>query len=67
MRIDKEQYDIKLVFTDKEKETLRNALNILKVIDKAFDNNESVSYSSLEKDIIDILLEMDKYTDYLCK
>lgn len=67
MRIDKEQYDIKLVFTDKEKETLRNALNILKVIDKTFDNNESVSYSSFEKDIIDILLEMDKYTDYICK
>ena len=67
MRIDKEQYDIKLVFTDKEKETLRNALNILKVIDKTFDNNEDVSYSSFEEDIIDILLEMDKYTDYICK
>lgn len=74
MRVDKKicsiQYDVKLTFTDEEKETLRNALNILKVLNTALEkgyNSHSMSSLSVEKDVNDIVLEIDKYTDYICK
>ena len=66
MRIDEEIDDVTLVFTNKEKETLINALNILKAIDGIFDN-KNISYPSLEEDILNIIIEIDKYTDYICK
>lgn len=74
MRVDKKicsiQYDVKLTFTNEEKETLRNALSILKVLNTALEeghNDHSMSSLSVEKDVNDIVLEIDKYTDYICK
>jgi len=74
MRVDKKicsiQYDVKLTFTNSEKETLRNALSILKVIDTTLEENHndpSMSSLLVEKDVNDIILEIDKYTDYICK
>lgn len=71
MRIDKKirsvQYDVKLTFTDEEKKTLKNALNILKIIDKTLEDDQDACFSSVEKDVIAIIYEIDKYTDYICK
>lgn len=74
MRVDKKicsiQYDVKLTFTNEEKETLRNALSILKVLNTTLEeghNDHSMSSLSVEKDVNDIVLEIDKYTDYICK
>ena len=63
-------YDIELKFNKTEKEILESALEILKVVNKELDKSyDDLSVSSLviEKDVNDLILEMDRYTDYICK
>lgn len=74
MTIDKQissiTYDVELKLDKTEKETLKNALEILKVVDKKLDesfNDYNISSFVIEKDVNDLILEIDKYTDYICK
>ena len=74
MKIDRQissiTYDVKLEFHNAEKQILRNALEILKGVSNALDASfidPTVSSSTVEKDVNDLILEIDKYTDYICK
>lgn len=63
-------YDIKLKFNKTEKEILKSALEILKVVNKELDdsfNDHTVSSLVIESDANDLILELDTYTDYICK
>jgi len=63
-------YDIKLKFNKTEKEVLANALEILKIVDKELDksfDDHTVSSLVIDKDVNDLILEIDRYSDYICK
>lgn len=63
-------YDVKIEFNKTDKEILGKALAMLKDINATLDcsfNDHSVASLVIEKDVNDLILEMDKYTDYICK
>lgn len=64
------KYNVKLEFHDAEKQILRNALEILKGVNNALDasfTDPTTSSLTVEKEVEDLILEIDKYTDYICK